>query len=229
MSGVLIQKDDTIIRVAADAVDGHERLGWSRVVNIYGGDALTLAADEQIQHRYGSGELIPSVNFKHYQILPAAASVDAIHAAIALDDADAQIITGGITQPDYPRILSITGNAADLAGNVVIIGRNVEGVMIAEIIALDETSTVPGTLAFAEILSIEVPARTTAGDTVSVGWGDVFGMPELMDYAACLLLKLFDGATDAGTLVLDADEIEKCTYAPAGTPDGSPVDLYYLA
>ena len=229
MSGVLITKDGTIIRVAEAAVAGHERLGWSRVGNVYDQDGLTLAVDELIQHRYGGGELIPSVNFKHYQIAPAAASVDAIHAAFTLHATLPQVITGGITNPDYPRILSITGSAAAMAGDVVISGRNVNGDMISETIALDETDTVSGALAFAEVISITVPARTTAGDAVSVGWGNVFGMPEIMDYAACLLLKLFDGSTDAGTLALDADEIEKNTFTPAGTPDGSNLDLYYLA
>ncbi len=77
-------------------------------------------------------------------------------------------------------------------------------------------------------------ANTTAGvgyDTVSIGVGTKIGIPHIVDYAALLLLALFGGAADTGgSLAVDADEIEKNLYTPAGTLDGSTLlDLYYLA
>lgn len=75
-------------------------------------------------------------------------------------------------------------------------------------------------------------ANTTAGvayDTVSVGIGSKFGLPHIVANAACLLVKLFNGASDNGTLAVDSDEIEKNLFAIDGTPDGAKVlDLYYL-
>lgn len=76
-------------------------------------------------------------------------------------------------------------------------------------------------------------ANTTAGvatDTVSVGIAKKFGIPHIVDNAALLEDKLFNGSDDNGSLAVDADEIEKNLFALDGTPDGVKVlDLYYLA
>jgi hypothetical protein len=74
-------------------------------------------------------------------------------------------------------------------------------------------------------------ANTTAGvayDTVSVGIAKKFGIPHIVAFATCLLLKYFNGSADIGTLAVDA-AIEKNLFAVDGTPDGSAIDLYYLA
>lgn len=76
-------------------------------------------------------------------------------------------------------------------------------------------------------------ANTTAGvgyDTVSVGVGTKIGIPHIVDYASLMILALFGGAADTGgSLAVDADEVEKNLYTPAGTLDGSTLlDLYYL-
>lgn len=76
-------------------------------------------------------------------------------------------------------------------------------------------------------------ANTTGGiayDTVSVGVGNKFGMPQIIYNTAFLLLKLFGGSTDSGTLAIDADEVEKNIFSINGTPDGSTLlDLVYMA
>lgn len=76
-------------------------------------------------------------------------------------------------------------------------------------------------------------ANTTAGvayDTISVGVAKKFGLDHIVYNSALLLVKLFDGSADAGTLAVDADEIEKNLFSLAGTPDGVKLlDLYYLA
>jgi len=89
---------------------------------------------------------------------PAAASSDAIK-TITLGAA-AQTITTGITNPDYPRALAVAGNAAGIAGNVVIAGTNYAGEAITDTIALDGTTSKPGTKAFKTVTSITVPAQT---------------------------------------------------------------------
>jgi hypothetical protein len=77
-------------------------------------------------------------------------------------------------------------------------------------------------------------ANTTAGvgyDTVSVGVGTKIGIPHIVDYASLMILALFGGSADTGgSLAVDADEVEKNLYTPAGTLDGTTLlDLYYLA
>jgi hypothetical protein len=89
---------------------------------------------------------------------PAAATSDAIK-TITLGAA-AQTITTGITNPDYPRALAVAGNAAGIAGNVVIAGTNYAGEAITDTIALDGTTSKPGTKAFKTVTSITVPAQT---------------------------------------------------------------------
>jgi len=165
----------------------------------------------------------------HYQIAPDAVSATAVHAAIALTALTQQISTG-ITNPDVPRTVTIKGNAGGIAGNVVVHGTNVEGAVITDTIALNGATEVEGVKAFATVTRIDLPAETHAGtDTVSVGFAKKFGLPHIVNNAALLLVKLFDGSADVGTLAVDDNEVEKNLFALAGTPDGAKlVDLYYL-
>lgn len=89
---------------------------------------------------------------------PAAATSDAIK-TITLGAA-AQTITTGITNPDYPRALAVVGSVAGITGDVVIAGTNYAGEAITDTIALDGTTSKPGTKAFKTVTSITVPART---------------------------------------------------------------------
>lgn len=72
----------------------------------------------------------------------------------------------------------------------------------------------------------------TAGvpyDMVSVGWGDIFGLPYLLYADELVILKLFNKAVDTGTVVNSATAIESNTFDPNGTPDGlKDIDLYIL-
>ena len=165
----------------------------------------------------------------HYQITPAAKSATAVHAAIAMTAA-AKVVTTAITNPDVPRVVTIKGNASGITGNVVITGTNAAGAAITDTIALNGATEVVGAKAFKTATQIDLPAETHAGtDTVSIGCADIFGLPHIVYNALMLLVKIFDGSTDAGTLAVDADELEKNLYTPAGTPGSSKVlDLFYL-
>lgn len=206
-----------------------------------GGDKLTIGAGGTLEFEAGctitGGVLtVPGAGTlttrmaAHYAIAPAAVSATAVHAAIALTDA-VQDVTTAITNPDFPRNVTIKGNAAGITGDVVITGTNVSGETITETIALNAASEVLGTTAFASVTNIHLPAETHAGtDTVSIGRGKVFGLPHIVYNAAFLLVKLFDGSADTGTLTVDDDEIEKNVFALNGTPNGAKIlDLVYLA
>ena len=68
-----------------------------------------------------------------------------------------------------------------------------------------------------------------AVDQISVGWGDIFGLPYLLYADELVFVKLFDKVVDTGTVVADDDEIENNTFDPTGTPDGlNDIDLYIL-
>lgn len=175
------------------------------------------------------GSALSAAFLAHYQIAPDLQTATYVHAAIA-QTAAVQTITTGITNPDYPRNVTIKGNAVGNAGNVVITGTNYKGETITDTIALNGATEVAGVKAFRTVTSIQLPVETHAGtDTVSIGVGVKFGLPHIVLYATCLLVKDFDGSADAGSLAVDADEIEKNLYTLAGTADGAKlIDLWYL-
>jgi hypothetical protein len=196
-----------------------------------GGDTWIVGGDLKIDGAIAGEDASALKAFlpAHYQTTPAAASATAVHAAITLT-ASTQAITNAITNPDVPRTVTIKGNASGNAGNVVIHGTNVQGVVITDTIALNGASEVEGIKAFKTVTQIDLPVETHAGtDTVSVGKANKFGLPHIVDNAALLLVKLFNGSSDSGTLAVDSDEVEKNLFAINGTPDASKVlDLYYL-
>lgn len=125
----------------------------------------------------------------------------------------AQTITTGITNPDFPRGLSIKGNAGGIAGDVVITGQNIRGEVITETIALNGSSEVQGSKAFAVVTSILLPAYTNADtDTVSVGINDKLGLQAIPAVTACV--AAYQDNTLEGTLptvTTHATDIESCT------------------
>jgi hypothetical protein len=177
-----------------------------------------------------TGKVVPvDMGFvAHYQSAPALGANAAVHANILLTAAP-QTITTGITNPAVPRVLSVVADNAGVVGNVVINGTDMADAVIADTLALNGITVVVGTKAFKTVTSIQVPVETTAPDNVSVGTADVFGLPHKVYNALCLLVKLFNGATDAGTLTVNATDLCKNLYDPAGTPDGAKLlDLFYL-
>jgi hypothetical protein len=141
-----------------------------------------------------------------------------------------QTITAGITNPDFPRTVTAKGNASGITGNVVVTGKNAAGATITDTIALNAATEVEGVKAFKEVTSIQLPIKTNgSGDTVSIGMAKKFGMPAILANAACLLVKLFDGSADTGSLTVDSDEVEKNLFALNGTPNGTKViDLFFI-
>lgn len=201
----------------------------NRMVN--GGDTWIIGGSLKIDGAVAgdNANAIATALAVHYQCAPAAVSATGVHAAIALT-ASTQNVATGITNPDVPRTVTVKGNAVGITGNVVITGTNAKGDAITDTIALNGSTEVEGVKAFKTVTNIALPAETHAGtDTVSVGIAKKLGLPHIVDNAALLLVKLFNGSTDSGTLAVDSDEVEKNLFALNGTPDGSKlVDLYYL-
>lgn len=110
-----------------------------------------------------------------HAIVPAVAAAASVHAAVTLTTVP-QTVATAITSPDVCRVLSITGNAAGIGGSVTATGHDANGDAVTDTVLLSGTATVLGVVAFAVVDSLIFPARTNAGDTVSVGVGDVFGL-----------------------------------------------------
>lgn len=166
---------------------------------------------------------IQNLSAKEYSLTPAAPSATATKAAIALTASAQEGVTAGITQPDFPRILTVKGNASGIAGDVVIHGTNFADAEISDTIALNGATEVVGAKAFKTVTSIDYPVETNAGtDTVSIGRADKYGFPQAIPNTSLVLAKTFDGSADAGT-VTAADTVEESVYDPAGTVDGTKV------
>jgi hypothetical protein len=72
-----------------------------------------------------------------YEQTPALGTNTAVLAATALADAVATVITTALTAPDVPRVLLIKGNAAGMAGDVLLEGTDANGTVIRETLALN--------------------------------------------------------------------------------------------
>jgi hypothetical protein len=230
MANVRMQKPGLVdLWVDPSQVANHIKLGWSIATISLSGDMRTLTIPDSSSESMLAGmSTIAVMMVAHYSINPKTVAADSILAATTLAAA-AATITDGLSNPDVPRTLTATGNATGITGNVVITGRDANGQLITDTIAVLDATTVEGVVAFATVISIALPAKTNvSGDTVSVGYAKHFGMPQILVNASYLLVKLFNGSADTGTLALDA-ALSKNLFALTGTPNGTKaLDLIYL-
>ena len=164
-----------------------------------------------------------------YSIAPVLGTATKVHAAIPLLVGTQTIITG-ITNPDVPRLVSVKGNDANVTGNVVITGTDINDNVITNTIALNAANEVAGTKAFKTVTSIALPTYAVAGtETVSIGTTAKIGLPVAVPNASVVIAKTFDGSADAGTVTASAT-LEGSVYATAGTYNGAKiVSLVILA
>jgi hypothetical protein len=150
-------------------------------------------------------------HFKATAAENSAADDDGILDGKALTSA-VQTVTTFLAQPSCAKNLTVTGKAENMAGNVVITGKNIMDETITETFALNGTSAVVGSKAFKTVTSISIPVLTTAGDTVDIGWGVKLGMPiKLLQNTVIKALR--DTSTaDSGTVAVSATAYEDNTY-----------------
>jgi hypothetical protein len=152
---------------------------------------------------------------------PAASTVDYVLAATALADGVTTDVTTGITNPDIPRILSITGNASGITGNVVIDGTNYNDEVISETIVANGTNTVSGTKAFKTVTGITLPAFNATGDTISVGIGDILGLNRIVANTV-VFVATADGVKETiDPTITESVNLEENLIEFSTIPDGS--------
>jgi hypothetical protein len=105
-------------------------------------------------HFYGAHYHVPAAD----ATAEADASVMALH---SMDEAAHDVITG-ITNPAAPRNVKIKGNKAGLNTKVTVHGVNYANEVISEELTLNGSTAVAGSLAFAKITKVSMPARTNA-------------------------------------------------------------------
>lgn len=177
---VLMEKDgQDDIRVADAMVGEHERLGWRRkkIAISADGQSLEVPLGTQLNVNEGAFKLdgvqvvasaselneldknADLVTTVHHQLTPDAVSATAVMAAqnLAVEE---QSKSTGLTSPDVPRTVTVKGNAAGIAGDVVITGTNVNGEEIEDTIALSGTDEIEGVKAFKTVTQVDLPAET---------------------------------------------------------------------
>lgn len=146
---------------------------------------------------------------------PAAASTTYVHAAIST----AVVTTSGITNPDYPRVISIVGAGSghSATGSVVINGTDIQGNVISDSIALNGNTTVNGVKAFKTVTSIDTTGVTgiDTNDTVTVGIAAALGLDSYADAYS------FAGFGGESSYTSDPAIISKNTVTTSVAPNGS--------
>ncbi len=144
--------------------------------------------------------------------------------------AETQSIVEGITNPTVPRNLRIKGNAAGVAGDVVITGTNYNGDEISETITLNGSTTVDGNKAFKTITQVDLPVEVNVGtDTVSIGVGNKLGLPYKLAHNT--VLKAYRNNTLEGTMptvTTSTTELESNTVTLNSALNGTDIDIYLL-
>jgi hypothetical protein len=170
------------------------------------------------------GNLLPlsSLEPQRHTVTPAASDTTGIHAAITCPATGTTTVTTAITNPDTARAVSVTGNQATVAGNVVIVGTDAQGKALTSTIVANGTATVEGVKTFKTISSITVPARGAASDAISIGLGK--GLPLPLHLLDDTVLRVTNNYASVNYTVSVANN----TVTPA-TVDGNPISIYWLS
>lgn len=174
-----------------------------------------------------SGDLTQSFigHFRRTAAQNCAADADGILDGTELTD-DAQTITTFLEQPTCAKNITVKGTAANMAGTVTVNGRDINGNDISEDFTLSGTSSLTGNKAFASVSSIILPAKTTAGDTVDVGWGVKLGLPVCLAQNTVIKALRDTSTADTGTVAVSESAVESNTYAAGATAKS--LDIWLL-
>lgn len=184
------------------------------------GTTLRQGSTFRIQLDVGGETVLPGVENTMYTSTvrvnlgaPAASSATALRAAAAVGAGGAlTLLTAGQTF-DVPRNVIITSAGNDSGRTFTVTGLDDYGATTVEAITGANAGVAAGKKAFKSITSISVDAAC-AGN-VSLGFGDVLGLP-VFTPATAILKEIQDGATaSAGTLVAGLSPLTKSTSTTA--------------
>jgi len=170
----------------------------------------------------------------------ATADIDAVHAAITdAGDGTASTVTTGFTDPPCPRNITatsddVTGDNADVkAVQVIVTGTNYLDEVITEtlpVFTVNSSDTVAGASAFKTVTQVVIPAMDTPYDaTVSIGFGDILGLPYERGTLSCLAAYL-DATLEATvpTIASHSSNIEANTMDLDSALNDTAVDAYIV-
>lgn len=156
---------------------------------------------------------------------PLALQAAGLRAAAAVGGAGALVLIQ--TFLDVPRNLTFLSAGNDTGITFTITGKDTYGMTMSEVVTGANAGTAAGKKAFAT--GIAVVASGAAAGNVSIGWGNVLGIPVFIPGAVVIVKESQDGAVAvAGTLVAGDQAFPSTTtgdvrgtYVPNAAPDAS--------
>lgn len=164
-----------------------------------------------------------------------------------LDDADYYVASTNMkngayalvkTAPDVgARNVTVTQTAndtADTSGTITVTGTDLAGNVISEVITPEAGKTIAGARAFATITSIvgagwAIDAVEGTNDTITVGFGALIGLPDMLTDTAQVLAASLNNAREAvaPTVTVSPVELSLNTLGLTSALNGTPVKVYY--
>ncbi len=135
---------------------------------------------------------------------------------------DAKTYTTMIAQPPQARQLTFTPSASADAGNITVVGTDIEDNPITDSIATSTTNAVTSAKAFKTVTSVTYP-KDDGGITWDAGWNEALGLPLKLAEAPFYLEK-FNGVVDFstnGTFSVSSTDLAKNFFDPHGDLDGA--------
>jgi len=205
------------------------------------GDVLTLDLDLAGQDAENDAAPVADGVFPMHLVniylgAPIVADVDGVCTVELLGAAgdipiDGARATAGVATLDIPRNVTLTTATTDHSGlTITVTGTDVDGNTVVEDITGPNNNTVAGAKAFKTITQVASDGAI-ATNGISVGFGDVLGLPIFLAAVTNVLKEVEDGtAPTAGTLVAGATATATATtgdvrgtYDPNSAADGSKV------
>jgi len=180
--------------------------------------------------------IVPAIGFKAGDLVSLANLGTPVVADVDRIVTSTNMIVGAYTvaaQPDVPRNITVTrtvvATGADTGGTIVIVGTNIDNVVITETITVGADGvTVAGTKAFKTVTSVTGVGWVIAGgnDTITVGVGTVLGLAAALAVADIVLGIL--GTTITAHTPVTTGTVEGTTVdMSAGTYDGSKAAMVF--
>lgn len=163
---------------------------------------------------------------------PAAADADAYVASTNMKNG---AYTLAATAPDVgARNVTVTHTAvgtADTLGTITVVGKDLAGNAVTEVITPSSGTTAQGARAFASITSITGAGWTIneGNDTIIVGYGDVLGLPDVLtDKAQVLAASLNNTREGTFPAVTVGSALSQNTVDLNSALNGTAVKIYYM-
>jgi hypothetical protein len=157
---------------------------------------------------------------KTYVAVPLAAVANRYFASAAMHNGAYAVANGGLPGDGLAHNITCLQTAVDVEdtnGTMTIVGKDIRGYTISEVLIPDAGVTVQGTKAFSQVDSITGAGWVQGGtgpDTIVIGFGDAVGLPDILLAASdVFLVAVGTGILNAPTVAVGPAHCENTVLA----------------